>query len=106
MLSILHRACGVALAAGLGFITWMLVAAASGPEQFALVVDLGSSPLGLLMLFGWSFALMYHMCNGIRHLIWDTGHVFEINQATRAGYAVLAAAVILTTLIWAFALTN
>ena len=52
------------------------------------------------MLFGWTFSVIYHMCNGIRHLIWDTGKLLKIKDATKAGYTVVIVALILTTLIW------
>ncbi|MCK6419246.1 MAG: succinate dehydrogenase, cytochrome b556 subunit [Alphaproteobacteria bacterium] len=100
MLSILHRITGSALAVGLVFMTWVLWAIASGPEAYAHVQAFCTSLLGFLMLFGWSFALYYHLCNGIRHLIWDTGALFEINEAKKAGYAVLVCAAALTSLTW------
>jgi Succinate dehydrogenase/Fumarate reductase transmembrane subunit len=41
-------------------------------------------------LFGWSVAFFYHLCSGIRHLAWDAGYGFDIRDAYRTGYAVLA----------------
>jgi succinate dehydrogenase / fumarate reductase, cytochrome b subunit len=29
---------------------------------------------GLLVLFGYTWALLHHMLGGLRHFIWDTGH--------------------------------
>lgn len=100
VLSILHRACGVALALGALLVVWWLAAAAAGPDAYATAQKFAASPLGLFMIFGWSVALFYHLCNGIRHLIWDTGHLFEIKNAYRAGYAVLLATAILTAGAW------
>ena len=63
------------------------------------------SPIGYLLLLGWSFALFYHMANGIRHLMWDTGHGLDIKQAELAGKVVVAAAGALTVIAWIAGLT-
>lgn len=106
VMSIFHRFCGAALAAGTLMVVWMLLAAASGPGAFGAFTAFCASPLGLLMLLGWSFALFYHMCNGVRHLFWDTGRLFEIGAAYRAGYAAFLAALILTGVTWYFVFTG
>lgn len=100
VMSILHRMTGAALAVGTLMVAWWLVAAASGPAAYAVAMDFVGSPLGTFMMFGWSVALFYHMCNGIRHLFWDTAHLFEMRNATRAGWVVLFATVMLTCLTW------
>lgn len=99
-LSIAHRASGVALAAGLVLLTWWLVALASGPDYFALVQGVMGNVLGGLILFGYTFVLLYHLANGIRHLAWDAGWGFEKEQARQSGMLVLAAAGGLTVLVW------
>lgn len=99
-LSILHRLTGIALAVGTLLLTYWLVAAASGPEAFATAQGLIGSFIGRLLLFGWSFALFYHLCNGIRHLFWDAGYGFEIETAQRSGLAAVAGAVVLTLICW------
>jgi len=100
MLSILHRITGVALAAGTLLLTYWLAAAASGPEAFATAQAVIGSFLGRLLLFGWSFALFFHLCNGIRHLVWDAGYGFEIDTATLSGWIVVGASAALTLLSW------
>jgi succinate dehydrogenase / fumarate reductase cytochrome b subunit len=102
VLSILHRLTGIALSAGTILLTWWLVAVAAGGEVFAETHAFITSPIGLLLLFGWSLAFFYHLCSGIRHLAWDAGHGFEIRTAYRTGYAVLAATVVLTVLVWLY----
>lgn len=99
-MSILHRMAGAALAVGTLMVVWWLVAAATGEEAYYHAMEFTESPLGLFMLFGWSAALFYHMCNGVRHLIWDTGRLFEIKNAYRAGYVVLLCAALLTGAVW------
>ena len=89
MLSILHRATGVALSVGTILLVWWLVAAADGPGGLCQVQGFLGSWLGLLLLFGWSVALFYHLCNGIRHLCWDTGHGLDLHSVYAGGWAVL-----------------
>jgi succinate dehydrogenase / fumarate reductase cytochrome b subunit len=99
-LSILHRLTGVALAVGSILLAWWLVAVAAGGEVFAATHAFLASHVGVLLLFLWSVAFFYHLCNGIRHLAWDAGYGFEIGTAYRSGYAVLAATAVLTVLAW------
>ena len=61
-------------------LVWWLVAAATGPTAFAGVQSFLGSWLGLVLLFGWTVALFYHLCNGIRHLVWDTGHGLDLGS--------------------------
>jgi succinate dehydrogenase / fumarate reductase, cytochrome b subunit len=95
-MSIGHRATGIALAVGTIFLVWWLVAAASGDSAFAMAQWFFGSWLGLLFLFGWCFCFFYHLANGIRHLVWDAGHGFEIRSAYRASQVVIAVAAVLT----------
>jgi len=95
-MSILHRGTGMALAAGAVFLVWWLVAAAGGDQAFAAANWFFGSWLGLVFLFGWCLSFFYHLCNGIRHLVWDAGYGFEIPAARTGGYVVIAAAVVLT----------
>jgi len=101
-MSILHRATGAALGIGSILLAWWLIAAATGPDYFALVQGFFASILGRLILFGFTWALMYHMLSGIRHLFWDTGLGFELDTARRAGIAVLVLSVLLTLVAWGF----
>jgi succinate dehydrogenase / fumarate reductase cytochrome b subunit len=100
VMSILHRMTGVALAIGTLMVSWALIALASGPSAFEVFTGFAGSPLGLIMLFGWSVALYYHLCNGIRHLFWDMGYLFKLKNAFAAGYGVLIATGILTAATW------
>ena len=100
VLSILHRASGVALGIGTLLLVWWLVAAASGPASYMDVQWFLGSWLGLVLLFGWSLALFYHLCNGLRHLWWDTGHGLDLPSVYASGWAVLAATALLTVIAW------
>lgn len=100
VLSILHRATGIALAVGTLLLVWWLVAAASGPAAFGPVQAFIASWLGRLLLFGWTFSLFYHLCNGIRHLFWDVGRGFELSAAYASGWVVVFGSIALTVIAW------
>jgi len=104
-MSITHRAAGVALSFGLILLAYWLGAAAYGPAAYATAASLIGSPIGYLVLFGFTVALYYHLTNGIRHLLWDAGWGFEIPQAYKSGYIVLVATAALTVVTWAIGLS-
>jgi succinate dehydrogenase / fumarate reductase cytochrome b subunit len=106
MLSGTHRATGIALTGGTLLLVWWLVAAASGPEQFALVQWFLGTWIGKLVLLGWTFSLFYHLANGIRHLCWDAGWGFELRTTYASGWVVVIASVLLTAIAWAPAVMN
>lgn len=103
LLSISHRATGVALAAGSIVLVWWLASAASGPQAFETAQSVIGSWIGRLFLFGWTVAFFFHMANGVRHLAWDLGYGFAIPDATRSGQAALAFAGGASLLAWIFA---
>ncbi|CAO3448614.1 succinate dehydrogenase, cytochrome b556 subunit [Azospirillum largimobile] len=100
VMSITHRITGVGLAVGTLLLVWWLVAAAAGPAAFARAQGFIGSFFGLLLMFGWSAALYYHLCNGIRHLVWDAGKAIELTDADRNNKVVLGATAVLTVLTW------
>lgn len=103
IMSITHRVTGAGLAAGTVLVTAFLLAAASGEQAYNAVAGVASSLPGQVIIFLWSLALFYHMCNGVRHLFWDVGMLLEKDKAMRANYYVLAAALTLTVAVWAYA---
>jgi len=101
LLSILHRLTGVALyVLGSLFVIAWLGAAAYGTEVFATVQALFGSPLGYLILFGWTVVLFYHLSNGVRHLTWDSGRCVTNEGVRRTGITMLAMVSVLTALAW------
>lgn len=100
VLSILHRLTGIALAAGTLLLVWWLVAVAAGPEAFETVQGFIGSWFGRALLLGWSYALFYHLVNGIRHLVWDAGWGFALKTVYLTGWTVIGASVALTLLAW------
>ena len=99
-MSILHRASGVALSIGTIMVVWLLVAVAMGAEAYECYSWFVGTIIGKLMLFGWSAALFYHMCNGVRHMFWDMGYLFKLENAAKSGWLVLILAAVLTAFVW------
>ena len=104
VLSIFHRITGVALTFGLILLVAWIFTLSLGEEYFEYFVMFIKSWFGLLILFGCTFALNYHLCNGIRHLFWDAGYGYEIETVHKSGLAVLVISFVLTILIWYLAL--
>lgn len=100
VLSITHRISGVALAVGTPLLVYWLMALAAGRENYERAAALFGSPLLQLALFAWTWALFYHLCNGIRHLWWDAGRGMEIEAVYRSGHLVLGGSVALTLVTW------
>ncbi len=100
-MSILHRITGGALYFGMLLIAWWLIAAATSQQQFDFVNSIVTSWFGMLVLFGFTFALVLHAAGGIRHLVWDTGAALEKHTASSFAWGSLIGSVIVTLLIWA-----
>ena len=99
-MSIVHRITGGALFFGTLILAWWLLAAASGPTAYAKVQAFTGSIIGMLILFGYTWALIHHMLGGIRHLIWDTGRGFGPVEREWLTLATLVGSVGITLLIW------
>lgn len=99
--SIVHRATGVALYFGTLLAVAWLLSLAAGPQAHASFVKLALSPVGLVILFGYTWALMQHMMGGLRHLVWDTGASLSVANAKRLAAAGWLIALLLTLALWA-----
>ena len=95
-MSILHRATGVALVFGLAALSYWLSALAGGERSYEAAMALLESPLGWVVVFGWTFSFAYHLLNGVRHLSWDAGYGFERKQRHASGWLAVAGAVMVT----------
>ncbi|MGB8843937.1 MAG: succinate dehydrogenase, cytochrome b556 subunit [Aliidongia sp.] len=104
LMSIFNRLTGLALSVGTIFFVWQLLAAATGPAAFASFQHLAGSWLGIAALFGWTLSFFYHLANGIRHLLWDAGHGYDLATTYRTGQLVIVATLALTVLAWIAAL--
>jgi len=100
VLSISHRATGLALAVGTLVLVWWLVALAQGGDSFASAQAFLGSWFGMLLLLVWSYSLFFHLANGIRHLFWDAGYGFSLKETYASGWVMMGASVILTLLAW------
>ena len=101
VMSIFHRLTGTALYIGMLMLAWWLIAAASGPDYYAVAMDWIGSVLGYLMLIGLSWAVFHHALGGLRHFLWDTGRGFEIPTVLRLSWATLIGSLTLTAVFWA-----
>ena len=99
-LSILHRITGGFLALGLILLAYWFVALAGGPQAYERAASIIGSPLGVLVLVGFTFAFLFHLMNGVRHLFWDAGRGFEKAERRGGGWFVIVAALVLTLGLW------
>jgi succinate dehydrogenase / fumarate reductase cytochrome b subunit len=106
--SITHRATGVAISVGMVLIAWGLIALASGPELYQPFVAAMGSIIGLIVLAGFLWSLVFHFLNGIRHLAWDMGYGFAVPIANRTGVLVIGLSILITAgmFIYAWAAHN
>lgn len=105
VLSITHRGTGILLTLGTLLLVYWLLAIAAGPGTYESAQALLGSWLGKAVLFLWTLALYYHLCNGIRHLFWDAGFGFELKTVYASGMAVVIASVVLTVVTWIIAMS-
>ena len=99
-----HRLSGVALSLfAFGLAGWLL-AGAAGPVTFERAQAVVLSIAGRVVLFAATLAVLYHLCNGIRHVIWDSVHAFELRSIYAGGWVVVVASLILTSALWLWVL--
>jgi succinate dehydrogenase / fumarate reductase cytochrome b subunit len=106
MTSITHRFTGVGLAVGVVILAWWLVSISNGPEGFQSFHAIADTPIGLLVLFGLAWSLIYHFLNGVRHLAWDLGYGFDKKVAERNSVIIFALSIIAALAVFALAWTG
>lgn len=99
MMSIFHRITGVILAGGAVLLILWLLALARGPEAYAIAQGIVTCWVGQVVVFGWTFCFFYHLLNGLRHMVWDTGRGLSIGFATKSAYAILVLAIAATAAV-------
>ncbi|MGQ3672148.1 succinate dehydrogenase, cytochrome b556 subunit [Xanthobacter sp. TB0136] len=104
VMSIVHRITGIALYFGMVLFVWWLLAAASTVSAFDTFSSLAGSIIGMLVLFGFTWAMIHHALGGIRHFIWDFIHGFGPNERVLMAKLTLAGSIILTIAVWAIGL--
>lgn len=105
-LSILHRLTGIALAFGLLALCYWLMSLAGGERAYVLATREFAGPFGRIALIGWTFAFLYHLLNGVRHLFWDVGKGFERTQRHASGWFAVLGAAGLTLCVWVYLLST
>ena len=100
-MSIAHRVTGVGLYFGTVLLVWWLAAAAAGPAAFDFANAVLGSWLGLIVLIGYTWALIHHMLGGLRHFVWDFGIGLEKPARDILAWATLVGSLALTGLLWA-----
>ncbi|HEY7643787.1 MAG TPA: succinate dehydrogenase, cytochrome b556 subunit [Hyphomicrobiales bacterium] len=105
-MSIVHRITGAANYFGTLLLAAWLTATASGPDGFMTANEIVASPIGLLILFGYSWSLIHHALGGIRHFIWDTGRGFDIASVRALSWATIIGSLTLTALVWLIGLAK
>lgn len=106
MMSIVHRMTGAGNYFGTALIAAWLAAAAAGPESFAVASDLAGSPIGLIVLFAYSWSLIHHALGGVRHFIWDTGRGLDIPSIRALSWATIIGSLSITAVIWLIGLAK
>jgi len=104
--SIMHRATGMALSAGAIVLAWWLVSISNGPEGYDSFMVYAAMPLGVIVLFGFTWSFAFHFFNGIRHLAWDLGYGFDKYLATKTGFLVFALSFLVAIGVFAFVWTG
>ena len=104
ILSIMSRVTGIVSTVGTLMLVWWLVAAAAGPHAYGIVQSFLHSPVGLFVLFGWTAALFYHFFAGLRHLAWDMGFGYDLQEMHSSGWAIIIATVVFTVAVWVIGL--
>ena len=101
VMSIVHRITGAALYFGTLLLAAWLMAAAMGPGPFDRVNAIAGSLPGMVVLAGYSWALIHHMLGGIRHLVWDTGRGMDLPSVRLISWLTIIGSLLLTALVWA-----
>lgn len=104
--SIVHRATGIALSVGTLLVLWGVLSLASGEDSYNQFKTCIGSPIGMMLLIGWTWALFYHLCNGIRHLFQDGGMGYAIPQFIRSSWLSIIGSFVLTIIVWAYVLMS
>lgn len=100
VLSILHRAAGVFLSCGVPFLVFWIWSIGQGADAYQGGRLFFASLIGRTLLLAWSFCFYYHLCNGVRHLVWDVGRGFDMETVYRGGWLVVVGSAVMTLATW------
>jgi succinate dehydrogenase / fumarate reductase cytochrome b subunit len=103
LVSILHRATGIALSvAGLAVLTWWLTALSKGSDAYSAFEKAANSWVGIIVLVGITWSFFQHLLSGIRHLVTDTGAGYELRINKTSAILTIVGSLLLTALVWAW----
>ena len=100
VLSILHRGTGIVLSIGSIILVLWIVTLTLGESTYLMYSNIINNWFGKFIIFGFTFALFYHLSNGIRHLFWDAGYGYDLNHAYISGISVIISSLLLTSMTW------
>ena len=101
-LSILHRIAGVIVAFGALFFAFMIFILSTSPAFFTLILSLIATKLGMIILFLWTIAFYYHLCDGIRYLIWSFGFLMSKQAIKKSAFCVLGTTILCLIATWGY----
>lgn len=101
LISITHRITGVFLIIGLIGVLWLIAQVKTGMLDYLTMQTLLQASLAKWIFSGFIYALIFHLCHGVRHLFWDFGRSFSRENLTRYAQIELSMSLILTTIILA-----
>jgi len=102
ILSISHRITGIILFFSTFLICFWLFSIAFNNRFEHLINIFFSGTIGRTLLFFITFSFFYHLLNGIRHLFWDIGYGYELNNIYLSGILVVLLSLITNIYIWFF----
>ncbi|MCU0736059.1 MAG: succinate dehydrogenase, cytochrome b556 subunit [Methylotetracoccus sp.] len=100
LISISHRITGAVLSIGALLLLLVPISIALGPDSFKATHAFLASMPGRSLLWLWVLSLLFHLCHGVRHLLWDLGHGYCREHLTRYAVAELIGFGFLVTLVW------
>jgi len=101
IVSILHRASGLALFLALPLLLWMLQYSLRSIETYTELMEFLAQPPAKLMLLGLLWAFLHHFCAGLRYLAIDMHWVGDLAQARNSSRVVMFVSLALTILLGA-----
>lgn len=102
LLSITHRITGVALSIGLLFFGYSLITITLGNDAYLTMQAQLNTPLGIILLWLFIYALFFHLCHGVRHFVWDLGKSLDKSTMNKHALLELVTSVNLTLIAWIF----
>jgi succinate dehydrogenase / fumarate reductase cytochrome b subunit len=98
VLSFTHRVTGVAMSAGSLLLVYAVFALSGDAVRFEHARVFFGSWIVRAVIVALVISFLFHLSNGVRHLLWDIGWGFEKTQARRSGWLVVVSTLALSVL--------